>query len=416
MTGVMTDRLKEEFAGELIRPSDAEYDSLRRIYNGMIDRRPAVIWRCTSAADVIAAVNYGRGNGMDIAVHGGGHGVSGHAVCDHGLMIDLRPMKGIEIDVERRRACVQSGLTWAEFDAATQRHGLAVTGGRLSTTGIAGLTLGSGSGWLERKLGVTADSLLSVEVVLADGSLVTASEREHEDLFWGLRGGSGNFGIVTTFDFRLHAVGPIVLGGMLLHGGERAGEVLRHFRDFMAGAPDDLGAGAVLITAPPEPFVPEPARGKLALAIIVCYAGDVDEGTRALAPLRAVGPPAVDLVAPMPYTAVQQLIDPALPAGMRNRWGADFLHDLPDEAIDVFCAAAAAKPSPFTQVLLLPGGGQISRLADDAMAIGQRQAPWNTHLLAVWDDPADDQRNLTWLRELKAAAPHTPPGIPGSTS
>jgi len=184
----------------------------------------------------------------------------------------------------------------------------------------------------------------------------------------------------------------------------------------MAGAPDDLGAGAVLITAPPEPFVPEPARGKLALAIIVCYAGDVDEGTRALAPLRAVGPPAVDLVAPMPYTAVQQLIDPALPAGMRNRWGADFLHDLPDEAIDVFCAAAAAKPSPFTQVLLLPGGGQISRLADDAMAIGQRQAPWNTHLLAVWDDPADDQRNLTWLRELKAAAPHTPPGIPGSTS
>jgi len=189
MTGVMTDRLKEEFAGELIRPSDAEYDSLRRIYNGMIDRRPAVIWRCTSAADVIAAVNYGRGNGMDIAVHGGGHGVSGHAVCDHGLMIDLRPMKGIEIDIERRRACVQSGLTWAEFDAATQRHGLAVTGGRLSTTGIAGLTLGSGSGWLERKLGVTADSLLSVEVVLADGSLVTASEREHEDLFWGLRGG-----------------------------------------------------------------------------------------------------------------------------------------------------------------------------------------------------------------------------------
>jgi FAD/FMN-containing dehydrogenase len=323
-------------------------------------------------------------------------------------MIDLRPMKRIHIDVRRWLARAEPGLTWGEFDAETGAHGLAVTGGRVSGTGIAGLTLGSGSGWLERKLGLTADSLLSAEVVLADGSLVTASESEHADLFWGLRGGSGNFGVVTTFEFQLHSVGPIVLGGMLLHSGERAGEVLRHFRDFMAGAPDEVGAGAALITAPPEPFVPETARGRLAVAIVICYAGDPEEGERAVAPLREFGPPVADLVAPMPYSAVQQLIDPALPAGLRNHWGGDFLHDLTDEAIDVFCAAAAAKPSPFTQILLVPGGGQITRVDDDAMAIGQRQAPWNTHLLAVWEEPAHDRRNLDWLRELKAAcAPYT---------
>jgi FAD/FMN-containing dehydrogenase len=298
---------------------------------------------------------------------------------------------------------VQAGLTWRELDAATQDKGLAVTGGRVSSTGVAGFTLGSGSGWLERKLGLAADNLLSAEVVLADGSLVTASEREHPNLFWGLRGGSGNFGVVTRFEFALHPVGPIVLGGMLLYPGSRARDVLPVFRDFMADAPDALGAGAALITAPPAEFVPEEARGKPALGIVVCYAGGLGDGEQVLAPLLDCAPPAAHLVRPMPYTAVQQLIDPTIPPGMHNHWGGDFLAELPDEAIDALCAAADTVPSALTQILILPGGGQIARVNDDAMAIGQRQAPWNTHLLTVWSDPADSARNLAWLRALQAA-------------
>lgn len=408
MTEVAVGRLQEEFAGQLVRPGDPQYDSLRRVFNGSIDRRPAVIARCRDVSDVVAAVNHARHEGLPIAVHGGGHGVAGHAVCDDGVMIDLRPMKEIQIDPQRRVARAQAGLTWGEFDAATQEFALAVTGGRMSTTGISGFTLGSGSGWIERKFGLAADNLISAEVVLADGSLVTASESENEDLFWGLRGGSGNFGIVTEFEFQLHPVGPTMLGGMLVHPGPRAGEVLRFFREFMADAPDEIGAAVALITAPPLDFVPEEARGKPAVGMIVTYAGDLNDGAKALAPLREFGPPAIDLVAPMPYTAVQQLIDPTTPPGMQNYWGGDFLADLPDEAIDALCSAAAAPPSPLSVILVVPGGGQISRIDDDAMAIGQRQAPWNTHLLAMWADPRDSKANIDWLRGVQVAtAPYT---------
>ena len=403
MAQVATDRLQAEFVGELVHPGDPYYDMLRRVYNGAVDRHPALIARCTGPDDVIAAVDHAREHGFEIAVHGGGHGVRGHATCDAGVMIDLRPMKAIEIDATRRRARVQAGVTWRELDAATQTEGLAVTGGRVSSTGVAGFTLGSGSGWLERKLGLAADNLLSADVVLADGSLVTVSERQHPELFWGLRGGGGNFGVVTTFEFALHPVGPIVLGGMLLYPGSRARDVLPSFRDFMADAGEELGAGAALVTAPSAEFVPEPLRGRPALGIVVCYAGDLAEGERLLATLRDSAPPAADLVQPMPYTAVQQLIDPTLPAGMHNHWGGDFLAALPDEAIDAFCAAADTVPSPLTQILILPGGGQMARVAEDAMAIGQRHAPWNTHLLTVWSDPADSARNLAWLRALQAA-------------
>ena len=403
MAQVTSDRLQVDFAGELVRPGDPQYDALRRVFNGAVDRRPALIARCTGPGDVIAAVNHARDRGLEIAVHGGGHGVRGHAVCDGGVMVDLRPMNGIAIDAEHRRARVQAGVTWRELDAATQADGLAVTGGRVSSTGVAGFTLGSGSGWLERKLGLAADNLLSAEVVLADGSLVTASEDEDPDLFWGLRGGSGNFGVVTLFEFALHPVGPIVLGGMLLYPGSRAGDVLRVFRDFMADAPDELGAAAALITAPPAPFVPEPTRGTPVLGIIVCYAGDPAEGERVIAPLRDYGPPVADLVQAMPYTAVQQLIDPTMPAGLHHHWGGDFLAELPDDAIDAFCSAASVAPSPLTQILIVPGGGQLARVEDGATAIGLRRSPWNTHLLTVWADPADSTRNLEWLRGLQAA-------------
>jgi FAD/FMN-containing dehydrogenase len=408
MTGVAVGRLKENFAGDVVRPGSADYDSLRAVFNGAIDRRPAGIARCTGAGDVVTAVDHAREHGLPLAVYGGGHGVTGHAVCDDGLVIDLRPMKNIEIDVARSVAHAEAGLTWGELDRATQACGLAVTGGRVSSTGIAGLTLGSGSGWLERKLGLTADNLLGAEIVLADGSLVTASEWENDDLFWALRGGGGSFGIVTEFEFQLHPVGPIVLGGMVLHGAECASEVVGFFREFMVDAPDEVGGGVALITAPPQPFVPAWLRGRPAVAIIACYTGSVREGARVLAPLREFGPPAADLMQRMPYTALQQLVDAGNPPGLRNHWGAEFLVELSDEAIEAFCSAHARVPSPFTQILIVPGGGQVARIEDDATAIGQRQAPWNAHLLAMWTDPAEDTRNLTWLRELQSAcAPFT---------
>jgi FAD/FMN-containing dehydrogenase len=408
MTGIAVNQLKTAFAGELLEPGDAQYDEMRRIFNGMIDRRPVVIARCTCTSDVVAAVNYGREHGLSIAVHGGGHGVAGHAVCEGGVMIDLRPMKGLEIDPQRRVARAQAGLNWGEFDAATQKHGLAVTGGRMTTTGIGGFTLGSGSGWLERKFGLAADNLLSAEVVLADGSVVTASEQANPDLFWGLRGGSGNFGVVTEFEFQLHPVGPVLFGGMVIYPGDCARDVLLSFRQFMADAPDEVGGAAALITAPPAPFVPEEARGKPALGIIACYVGEPEEGARALAPVRQFGRPVVDLMQPMPYTAIQQLIDPSAPSGLQNYWGGDFLSELSDDAIDVFCNAAADAPSPLSLILIIPGGGQIARVPDEAMALGERQSPWNTHLVAMWQDPADDERNIAWLRELQAAcAPYT---------
>ncbi len=408
MTGVKVDQLKEGFAGEVVRPGDDEYDALRAVFNGMIDRRPAAIARCTGVGDVVAAVNYARERRLPLAVYGGGHGVTGHAVCDDGLVIDLRPMKEVRIDPHGAVARVEAGLTWGELDATTQEFGLAVTGGRVSSTGVAGLTLGSGSGWLERKLGLTADNLLSAEVVLADGSLVTASDWEHEDLFWALRGGGGSFGIVTEFEFQLHSVGPIVLGGIVLHSADCAPEVVRFFRDYMANAPDEVGGAAGLITAPPQPFVPAPLRGRPVVAIIACYAGDVNEGARVLAPLREYGPPAADLLQRMPYTSLQQLVDDANRPGLRNHWGGEFFIELSDEAIDVFCAAHATAPSPHTQLLIIPGGGQIARVPEGATAIGQRQAPWNTHMLTMWEDAADDARNLAWLRELQSAcAPHT---------
>jgi FAD/FMN-containing dehydrogenase len=411
MATTAIDRLEERFAGELVRPGDESYDRLRQVFNGMIDRRPRLIARCTGALDVAAAVEHAHENRLPLAVFGGGHGVRGHAVCDEGIVIDLRPMKGCVIDQAARTAHAQAGLTWGELDAKTQAFGLAVTGGRVSSTGIAGLTLGSGSGWLERKLGLSADNLLSAELVLADGRIVTASEREHRDLFWALRGGSGNFGVVTSFEFRLHEVGPIVLGGIVLHPASRGPALMRLFRDFMAAAPDEVGGAVALVTAPPDPLLPDAVRGKPAAALIACYAGSVDEGERILAPLRQFGPPALDMVAPMQYTQLQRLLDQSNPAGRFNYWGGDFLTGLPDDAIEIFCAAHRAAPSPHSMLVVLPGGGQLARVPDDTMALGQRTAPFNTHLIAMWEDPADSEANIRWIRDLGAASrPYTTGG------
>ena len=391
------------FAGELIHPGDDAYDEARAVFNAMIDRSPALIARCADADDVAAAVNLAREQNVALSVYGGGHGVTGSAVVDAGICIDLRGMKGIAVDPDARTMRAEGGLTWGEVDAATQEHGLAVTGGRVSDTGIAGLALGSGSGWLERKLGFTCDSLVAADVVTADGRQVVASESENADLFWGLRGGGGNFGVVTAFHLRLHPIGPIVYGGMLMHPAARAGELLRFWRDFMRDAPDEVGSAVAFITAPPEEFVPEPVRGQPVVGVVVCYAGPVDDGERVMAPLVEFGPPGIAMVQAMPYVEVQRLLDPANQKGMQNYWTADFLAELPDEAVDTFVAHATKPVSPLTQIIVMPGGGAIARVDEDATAFGQRNAPINIHYLSMWPDPADTETNVAFTRAIATA-------------
>jgi len=391
------------FSGTLLRPPDRGYDDARRVFNGMIDRSPALIARCRDSGDVAAVVNMAREQHLPLSVYGGGHGVTGSAVVDAGICVDLREMTAIEVDPGARTAQVGGGCTWGEVDAATQQHGLALTGGRMSSTGVAGLALGSGSGWLERMFGFTCDSLLEAEVVTADGRVVAASEDENSDLFWGLRGGGGNFGIVTRFTFRLHPVGPIVLGGMLMYPAAMAAEVVRFWRDFMQAAPDEVGSGVAFLTAPPADFVPEPVRGHPVVGVIVCYAGEVEQGRQVLQPLVQFGPPAVNLVQPMPYTAIQQMTDAGYPKGMQNYWTGDFLADLPDEAIDTLTSMATQPVSPMTQIILLAGGGAIARVPEDATAFGERSAPWNMHYLAMWPDPADTERNISYIRGIATA-------------
>ncbi len=404
MTDVRTNRFElPGFSGTLVHPGDQGYDEARTVFNAMIDRSPALIARCATAQDVAAALNLARERSLPLSVYGGGHGVTGSAVCEGGVCVDLRPMKQIDIDVIARTARAEAGLTWGEFDAATQEHGLVVTGGRVSSTGIAGLTLGSGSGWLERKFGFACDNLIQAEVVTADGRQIVASESENPDLFWALRGGGGNFGVVTAFHFRLYPLGPMVLGGLLIHPRETGHEAARFWRDFMAVAPDEAGGALAFVTAPDLPFVPEPLRGLPVVAIVVCYAGDPDDGVRDFGPLLEFGPPAVNLVQPIPYVALQQLIDAGNPKGMLNYWSADFLRELPDEAIDTLLDRALQPASPMSQVIVLPGGGAIARVTDEAMAFGQRQTPWNIHYLSMWADPADSDRNIAFTREISTA-------------
>jgi len=293
-------------------------------------------------------------------------------------------------------------VTWGELDAATQEHGLAVTGGRVPSTGISGLTLGSGSGWLERKLGYTVDNMIGAEVVLASGEVVHASESENADLFWGLRGGGGNFGIVTRFEYRLHKIGPLVFGGMLIFPRPRAAEVIRAYRDFMEGAPDDVGGGAALVCAPPEEFVPAPMHGMPVLGIIVCYTGKPDDGEQAIKPLLDLGP-VMNMTQAMPYLEVQKLIEAGNPPGFQNYWKADMYPELPDEAIDTLAKVTAEPISTMTTVLVQPIGGAVHRVPEDASAMGWRSAKWAVHVLGMWEDPAQDDRQIAWVRNVAAA-------------
>ena len=385
------DELAGRLRGAVIRPTDDGYDAARTIWNGMIDRQPAVIVRCAGAADVVAAVEFARAHQLLVAVRGGGHNVSGNAVCDRGLMIDLSPMKSVRVDPVRRTARAEAGVTWGEFDAETQAFGLATTGGAVSTTGIAGL--GGGVGWLVRKHGLACDNLISVDIVTADGQLRTASEAENADLFWGIRGGSGNFGVVTSLEYRLHPVGP-VLGGIVLHPQERARDMLRFYRDFTQSAPEELTAYAAFVTSP---------DGNPVSAMLACYSGPQEQGEAVLRPLREWGAPIADLITPRPYCDMQRILDASFAPGLQNYWKGGFLQELSDDAIDALVAQAAVVTSPLSTLVVEYYGGAASRLPETATAFPHRLAQYNVGVMSMWTEPADAQRHVAWARDTWAA-------------
>jgi len=405
-------QLRAGFAGEILTPADGEpYDDARIVFNAMFDRRPAVIARATCDGDVLAALLFSNSSGLPIAIRAGGHSVAGFSAIDGGLLLDLRPMKDIEVDPVARRVRVGPGVTWGELDRATQEHGLATTGGRMTTTGVAGFVLGSGSGWLERMHGFACDNLVSARVITASGRILNASESENPELFWGLRGGGGNFGVVTEFELRLHPVGPTIYGGMLLHPRERAPELCRFFRDFMQSAPREVVGGLILMTAPPAPFVPAELQGRPAVSVVTAYFGDPGEGKTALAPLREFGGPPVDLVGPMGYLDLQAITDAGNPPGRRNYWTSDLLPDLTDEAIDALVDRADAATSPASVVILAPYGGAVADVPEDAVPIGGRSARWFYHCYGIWTDK-DDARHIDWVRRTsEAIRPWTTAGM-----
>jgi FAD/FMN-containing dehydrogenase len=389
------DELRGGFAGHVLSPADDHYEDARSIFNSMIERRPAAIAQCESRDDVIAALAFAREQGLEVAIRSGGHSVAGACLTDGGLVIDMRRMNAVSVDPGARVATVGGGATWADVDGACQSHGLATTGGRVSTTGVAGLTLGGGSGWLERKLGLACDSLLSVELITADGRVVTASADENPELFWALHGGGGNFGVATELRFRLSELGTTTLG-LLIFPADRGREVVRRYRDLIdAGAPEELGGGVLYITGPPEDFVPQELQDQLVLALAVVYAGTEAEARAAVAPILDLEP-AGAMIEELPYAELQSALDD--PPGYRNYWSAEHLESLPDEAIDLFCERARdmVVPSP-SQHILFPWGGAVARQGSE-WPLPHRSASWVVHPLGLWEDPADDERAIAWAR------------------
>lgn len=390
--------LRDRFTGRVLAPGDAGYDEARAVFNAMIDRRPAVIAQCADPGDVARAIAFGRNLGLEIAVRGGGHSVAGMALTDGGIVIDLRRMHAVTVDPGARTARVAGGATMSHLDRACQPYGLMTTGGRVSTTGVGGFTLGGGGGWLDRKYGLACDNLLSVELVTADGDTVRASEEENPELFWALHGGGGNFGVATAFTFRLHPL-PAATVALLVRGPEAGPEVLRAYRDFMATAPDEVGGGVLYATGPPEPFVPAHLVDRLALVMVLMYAGPEDEARRVLAPLLGLGHEG-EMIAELPYADLQCLLDD--PPGYRNYWSAEYLDAFPDEAVDRFCARAAdmVVPSP-SQHALFPGGGAVAR-GNPGHPLPWRHAAWVAHPFGLWFDPADDERGKRWAHDVRA--------------
>ena len=393
--------------GKAVNQSAPNYDEARTIWNAMIDRRPGLIVRCAGAADVIHSVQFARDNGLLVAVRGGGHNIGGSAVCDGGLVIDLSQMKSIRVDPATKRAWVEPGATLADVDKETQAFGLAVPTGINSTTGIAGLTLGGGFGWITRKFGLTIDNLLSADVVTADGKLVRANTKENPDLFWALRGGGGNFGVVTAFEFQLHQLGPQVLAGLVVHPFEHAASLLKDYRRIIASVPDELTCWVVMRKAPPLPFLPVEWHGKEILVLAMCHSGDIKAGEKATAELRALGKPIADVVGPAPFAAWQQAFDPLLTPGARNYWKSHDFTQLSDGAIALLIDAVHHLPGPECEIFIGHVGGAAGRVALDATAFPQRNAHFVMNVHARWRETSMDKTCISWARKLfDAAAPH----------
>jgi FAD/FMN-containing dehydrogenase len=395
-----TDSLRAQMAGPVLAPSDPAYEDTRRVHNGLIDRRPALVARCHGTADVQAAVRFARERGLEIAVRGGGHNVAGNAVCDGGLMIDLSAMRGVHVDPRARRARGQGGATWGNYNRETQLYGLASTGGVVSTTGVGGLTLGGGLGWLMGKHGMAVDCLRAVELVTASGEVVRASADEHSDLFWAVRGGGGNFGVATWLEYELYPVGPMVFGGLVAHPFTEARDVLRFYRDFTQSLPDDLTAFAGLLHAPD-------GSGAQIAAIMVCHAGSLEAGAAAVAPVKRFGSPVMDVIGPMPYSAVNMLFDAGFPRGALNYWKSSFLATLADGAIDTMIERFAAAPSPMSGLLLEHFHGAATRVGPTDTAFPHRTVAHNFLAVAEWLEASATQANVAWARDTYAAlAPH----------
>jgi len=400
------EELKGSFRGEILLPSDDAYESARKIWNATIDKHPALIVRCSSTSDVVRAVNFARDNGLVLAVRGGGHNIAGSAMCDDGIVIDLSKMKAAKVDPGARRVTIEGGATLADLDAATQAHGLATPLGINSTTGVAGLTLGGGFGWLSRKYGMTVDNLESAEVVTAAGEVVRASAKEHPDLFWALRGGGGNFGVVTRFEFRLHPVGPGVLSGLIVYPIAEAKSVLQQYREFLAKAPDELSVWTVLRQAPPLPFLSEEVHGKPIIALALLYAGDPKQGEPLIEPLRKFGTPLGEHVGVQPYVNWQQAFDPLLTPGARNYWKSHNFSTLKDGLFDAVIEYINKLPSPQCEIFFGAIGGATTRPAPDSAAYAHRDAQFVMNVHGRWEDPADDERCIRWARDyFNASAP-----------
>jgi FAD/FMN-containing dehydrogenase len=394
----MSAHLRDGFDGDVIVPEDAAYDDARTIFNVMIDRRPSVIAQCANVDDVVRALRFAREKGLEVAVRGGGHSVAGKALTDGGIVIDLRKMNAVVVDAVGKTATVEGGAIMSDLDRACEPHGLATTGGRVSTTGVGGFTLGGGSGWLDRKFGLACDNLLSVELVTADGSVVNASDEENPELFWALHGGGGNFGIATKFVFRLYDL-PAATLGIFIWDASKGADVLRVYRDFIGQAPDEVNGGFFYFTGPAEEPNDPKLYDKLVSAVVVTYAGPEDEARPSMEPILALAP-AGQMVAEMPYADLNCAIDD--PPGFRNYWSAEYLGDLPDAAIDAFCARAddLLVPSP-SQHVVFPAGGAVARATTD-YPIPWRSAPWVIHPFCLWSDPADDDRSRTFAKNVQA--------------
>jgi len=395
--------LRSDLRGEILLPTDKDYDQMRKVWNGMIDRHPALIVRCLGASDIMKSVKFALDHGLTVSVRGGGHNVAGNAVCDGGLMIDLSKMKSVRADPVNMRADAEPGATWRQLDLETQVHGLALTGGLVSTTGIAGFTLGGGIGWLVRKYGLALDNLVSVDLVTAEGKLVKASMAENTDLFWGIRGGGGNFGIVTSFEFELHPVGPIILGGLIAFRAEDGRELLKFYRNYVKDAPDELTTLVVYLTAPPLPFLPKEVIGTHLIAIALCYCGKLEDGQKLLAPLRNFGSPVADVIQPMPYTVLQSLLDEAAPAGLQDYWKSIYLSGLDDESIETILRYGKSISSPLSAIHIHQLGGAMRRIGDDATAFGHRDAPFALNIVSCWQNPSENEIHMKWTRDFFAA-------------